>query len=117
MLGDRERLRQAVDNLLGNVRAHTPPATPVRIDVSVSDGQALLQVEDQGPGLSAVQLGQVFERFYRADPSRSRQSGGVGLGLSIVAAVAAAHGGSASARSEAGHGAVFELSLPLYATP
>ena len=114
VLGDRERLRQVVDNLLANVRAHTPPSTPVRVDVSLDDGRALLQVEDRGPGLSDEQLAQVFERFYRADPSRSRESGGVGLGLSIVAAVAAAHGGSASARSEPNKGAVFQVLLPLY---
>ena len=114
VLGDRERLRQVVDNLLANVRAHTPPSTPVRVGVSLDDGHVLLQVEDRGPGLSDEQLAQVFERFYRADPSRSRESGGVGLGLSIVAAVAAAHGGSASARSEPNKGAVFQVSLPLY---
>jgi two-component system, OmpR family, sensor kinase len=117
VLGDRERLRQVVDNLLSNVRSHTPPAAPVRVDVSTSDGYALVQVADSGPGLTEEQLRQVFERFYRADPSRSRESGGVGLGLSIVAAVAAAHGGSATASSEPGKGAVFAVWLPLYETP
>ena len=117
VLGDRERLRQVVDNLLSNVRSHTPPATPVRVDLSTSDGHALVQVADSGPGLTEEELQQVFERFYRADPSRSRESGGVGLGLSIVAAVAAAHGGTATASSEHGRGVVFAVSLPLYDTP
>ena len=117
VLGDRERLRQVVDNLLSNVRSHTPPSAPVRVDVSTADGHALVEVEDSGPGLTEEQLEQVFERFYRADPSRSRESGGVGLGLSIVAAVAAAHGGSAAASSQPGKGAVFAVSLPLYERP
>jgi two-component system OmpR family sensor kinase len=117
VLGDRERLRQVVDNLLSNVRAHTPRSAPVRVDVSTSDGQVVLEVEDSGAGLTQEQLEQVFERFYRADPSRSQESGGVGLGLSIVAAVVAAHGGSATASSKPGKGAAFAVSLPLYETP
>jgi two-component system OmpR family sensor kinase len=113
VLGDRDRLRQVVDNLLGNVRAHTAPATPVRVTVGSRNGDALIEVADSGPGMSADQLAHVFERFYRGDSSRSRQSGGVGLGLSIVAAVAAAHGGEASAASEPGNGSTFEVRLPL----
>jgi two-component system OmpR family sensor kinase len=113
VLGDRDRLRQIVDNLLGNVRAHTPPATPVRITVGSSNGHALIEVADSGPGLSADQLTHVFERFYRGDSSRSRQGGGVGLGLSIVAAVAKAHGGGAIATSGPGEGASFRITLPL----
>jgi two-component system OmpR family sensor kinase len=113
VLGDRDRLRQVVDNLLGNVRAHTAPATPVHVTVGSRNGDALIEVSDSGPGMSADQLAHVFERFYRGDSSRSRQSGGVGLGLSIVAAVAAAHGGEASAASEPGNGSTFEVRLPL----
>jgi two-component system OmpR family sensor kinase len=115
VLGDRDRLRQIVDNLLGNVRAHTPPGTPVHVRVGPSDGQAVIEVEDRGPGLSAEDAERVFERFYRADPSRARASGGVGLGLAIVAAVAEAHGGSVSLRSEPGEGATFRIALPLAA--
>jgi two-component system OmpR family sensor kinase len=113
VLGDRVRLRQIVDNLLGNVRAHTPPGAPARVRVSRLDGSALIEVEDSGPGLSAEDAERVFERFYRADQSRSRTSGGVGLGLAIVAAVAEAHGGAVAARSEPGRGATFRITLPL----
>jgi two-component system OmpR family sensor kinase len=113
VLGDRERLRQLVDNLLSNVRAHTPAKGPVHVRVSRNGKNAILEVEDSGPGLSEDELEQVFERFHRGDPSRSRTSGGVGLGLSIVSAVAEAHGGSASADSEQGKGSTFRITLPL----
>ena len=116
MLGDRHRLRQIVDNLLGNVRAHTPPATRVRVHVSSENGSASIAVEDSGPGMSPEAAERAFERFYRADPSRSRASGGAGLGLSIVAAVAEAHGGTVSASSELGNGSTFEIVLPLVGT-
>jgi two-component system OmpR family sensor kinase len=112
VIGDRERLRQIVDNLLSNVRAHTPPRTPVRISVARAGDRALVSVADSGPGLTDEQLEHVFERFYRADESRARASGGVGLGLSIVAAVADAHGGRAFAGSDSS-GATFAIELPL----
>jgi two-component system OmpR family sensor kinase len=113
VLGDRERLRQVVDNLLGNVRSHTPPTSGATVRVSRENGNALLEVHDSGPGLSEEAAQRVFERFWRADPTRSRSRGGIGLGLSIVSAVADAHGGSASAHSEAGKGATFRITLPL----
>jgi len=113
VLGDRDRLRQIVDNLLSNVRAHTPAGTPVRVSLERRNGSAVVEVADSGPGMSAEEAAHMFERFYRADASRSRASGGVGLGLSIVAAVAEAHGGSVSARSEPGHGSTFRITLPL----
>ena len=113
VLGDRERLRQIVDNLLGNVRAHTPAGTSARVAVATDDGMARIEVEDFGEGIDPDQLERVFERFFRTDSSRSRASGGVGLGLSIVAAVAEAHGGSAAARSQPGGGSTFVISLPL----
>jgi two-component system OmpR family sensor kinase len=114
VLGDRERLRQIVDNLLSNVRAHTPPQAPVHVHVGSTNGSGVIEVQDSGPGMEAAQAERVFERFYRADPSRSRaNAGGVGLGLSIVAAVAKAHGGTVSAESEPGAGSTFRISLPL----
>jgi two-component system OmpR family sensor kinase len=113
VLGDRDRLRQVVDNLLANVRAHTPPGTPAHVTLSRSDGNATVVVSDSGPGLSADQVEHVFERFYRTDASRTRASGGVGLGLSIAAAVTEAHGGSVSATSQPGEGASFRIELPL----
>jgi two-component system, OmpR family, sensor kinase len=113
VIGDRERLRQIVDNLLANVRTHTPAATPVSVAVRRDNSAARISVTDAGPGLDPNQLAHVFERFYRADASRARASGGVGLGLSIVAAVAQAHGGTVTASSEPGAGATFTIALPL----
>jgi len=113
VLGDHDRLRQSVDNLLSNVRAHTPPAAPVHVSVAQANGNALIEVSDSGPGLTEQDLERVFERFYRADASRARASGGVGLGLAIVAAVADAHGGSVAVRSDDGQGATFTIALPL----
>jgi len=113
VLGDRDRLRQSIDNLLANARAHTPAAAPVHVTVTRENGNAVIEVADTGPGLGPEDLERVFERFYRSDASRSRSSGGVGLGLSIVAAVAAAHGGTAAARPGLDGGAVFRIALPL----
>jgi two-component system OmpR family sensor kinase len=113
ILGDRDRLRQIVDNLLANARSHTPAGTPVHVTVGRLDGTAQVVVADDGPGIDHEQVPHLFERFYRADPSRARASGGVGLGLSIVAAVAEAHGGRVSAESEPGKGSTFRIELPL----
>jgi two-component system OmpR family sensor kinase len=114
--GDQGRLRQVLDNLLANARAHTPPRTPVSVVLDRVDGRAVLTVADRGPGLTEEQADRVFERFYRADSSRTRASGGVGLGLSIVSAVVEAHGGTAEARQTPGGGATFAIALPLGAT-
>jgi two-component system, OmpR family, sensor kinase len=111
--GDEVRLRQVVDNLLANARAHTPRETPVSVALRRVDGRAELTVADHGPGLSADEAGRVFERFYRADDSRARSSGGAGLGLSIVAAVTEAHEGKTEARQTPGGGATFVITLPL----
>jgi two-component system OmpR family sensor kinase len=113
VLGDRVRLRQALDNLLGNVRAHTAAGTPARVRLARLDGAALVEVSDAGAGFPAGEAERVFERFYRPDTHRSRASGGAGLGLSIVAAIAAAHGGSVTASSPPEGGARFTISLPL----
>ena len=113
VLGDRDRLREVVDNLLANVRSHTPAEAPASVALRRVDGNAELAVADSGPGMTPEEAERVFERFYRADPSRARASGGVGLGLAIVAAVAAAHGGSVEASAEPGTGSTFRVSLPL----
>jgi two-component system, OmpR family, sensor kinase len=113
VIGDQARLRQIIDNLLSNVRAHTPARAPVEVLVSNSNGSAVIAVVDSGPGLTHGDAERVFRRFYRADESRSRASGGVGLGLAIVAAVAEAHGGTVAAASDHGQGATFTVTLPL----
>jgi two-component system OmpR family sensor kinase len=110
--GDADRLRQVVDNLLANVRAHAGADASVDVTLRAQDGQARLEVADDGPGLDGAQLEHVFERFYRADSSRTRTSGGTGLGLSIVAAVAEAHGGRVFAHSSPGGGAAFVIEVP-----
>lgn len=108
--GDAVRLRQVLDNLLANVRQHTPGGT--RATVRVASG--VIEVADSGPGLAPEDAARVFERFYRVDASRarSRDQGGVGLGLAIVAAVAQAHGGSATVVSRPGEGATFSVRIP-----
>lgn len=115
VVGDADRLRQVLANLLANVRAHTPPGTAAVVGARHEDGSVLLEVADDGPGLTPRQQELVFERFYRADASRGRGdgSGGSGLGLSIVVSVAEAHGGSAAVRSAPGAGAVFTVRLPV----
>jgi two-component system, OmpR family, sensor kinase len=110
--GDEGRLRQVVANLLANAREHTPPNTPVRVQVAADGDRAVIEVADQGPGIPADAAERVFERFFRVDASRARASGGTGLGLSIVAAIAEAHGGGASVESQPGRGATFRVVLP-----
>jgi len=110
--GDEVRLRQIMDNLLANVRVHTPAGTPARVGVSREDGRALVDVADEGPGVSLHETSRIFERFYRSDAGRSREMGGAGLGLAIAAEIARAHGGSLElVPSESG--ATFRLSLPV----
>jgi len=113
VLGDRLRLRQIVDNLLANVRTHTPPGTEVRISVAREGGEAVLRVADTGPGIAPEDQERIFERFWRADPARTRSRGGTGLGLAIVASLVEAHGGSIAIESEVGKGAAFIVRLPL----
>jgi len=117
VIGDSARIRQVVDNLLANVRAHTPEGTSTDVHVALDGDDALITVADAGPGLSAEQAEHVFERFYRADPSRSRPRGGSGLGLSIVAAIVAAHGGSVATSASPLGGAAFTVRLPVSEPP
>ena len=110
--GDPIGLRQVVDNLLGNVRSHTPEGTTTRVSVEPDGDGAVIVVADDGPGMTPDQVAHVFERFYRSDPSRSRLHGGAGLGLSIVSAIVAAHGGTVTATSGIGQGTAFTVRLP-----
>jgi two-component system OmpR family sensor kinase len=114
---DAGRLRQVIDNLVGNALRHTPAGTPVTVTVTAASGHGLLSVADTGPGLAAAQAAHVFDRFYRTDRARNRASGGTGLGLSIAAALVAAHGGTIGVDTRPGHGATFAVRLPLAAAP
>jgi two-component system OmpR family sensor kinase len=111
-----------VANLLGNARKHTPPDCPVRVRLqgetgdAGAAGEAVLEVADEGPGLTSEVAAKVFEPFYRADKSRARQSGGAGLGLAIVAAIVEAHGGQVALSTQPGAGATFSVRLPLAST-
>ena len=139
--GDEPRLRQVIANLVNNAITHTPAGTPVRVKIApgvlqlpptgpagAAQGNAggwgggpagrpvpavVLDIEDDGPGMSAEQAQRVFERFYRADAARNRASGGTGLGLAIVAGLVSAHGGTVSVRTAPGQGADFQVKLPL----
>jgi two-component system OmpR family sensor kinase len=117
VLGDDQRLRQVLANLVDNALAHTPDGGPVEVRVGGADldGRpgAAVEVVDHGPGLTREQAERVFERFYRADPARSQAAGGTGLGLSIVAALVAVHGGTVQVDSVPGRGARFRVVLPL----
>lgn len=114
--GDEGALRQVVANLLANVRVHTPPGTTTTVALGRDDEPeppvAVLVVTDDGPGLPPDQLERAFERFHRGDPSRARDTGGAGLGLAIVEAIVAAHGGSVEV-ADAHPGARFTVRLPL----
>jgi two-component system OmpR family sensor kinase len=113
--GDPIRLRQALDNLLANIRAHTPAGTPARVSVQRNGAWAEVIVADEGPGIAAEDQPRIFERFWRGDPARGRTSaaGGAGLGLSIVDALVRAHGGTIAVSSTPGQGTAFTLRLPL----
>ena len=115
VIGDRDRLRQVVDNLLANVRAHTPEGTTTTVRVNQVGDEAEIEVRDTGPGMPTEEARRVFERFYRADPARARTSGGSGLGLSIVSAIVAAHGGTVCAASSPGHGMAVTVRIPMSA--
>jgi len=110
---DDARIRQVIDNLLGNAVQHTPDGTPVTVTVTSGQGDGRLTVADRGPGMTPEQAARVFERFYRTDDARTRAVGGTGLGLAIAASLTAAHGGDIAVDTAPGHGAAFTVRLPL----
>ncbi|MEU8543253.1 HAMP domain-containing sensor histidine kinase [Streptomyces sp. NPDC048717] len=112
-VADEARLRQVVTNLIGNAVAHTPPGTPIRIGVGTVDDRAVLEVADEGPGLTPAERNRVFDRFYRTDGSRARTTGGSGLGLAIAHALVAAQDGRLTLDTEPGQGCTFRIELPL----
>jgi two-component system, OmpR family, sensor kinase len=110
VLGDSQRIHQVVANLLANARTHTPEGSQIKVSLEQGVSETIISVSDNGPGLSEGDQERIFERFFRADPSRARTSGeGSGLGLSIVDAVMKAHGGYVSVQSKLGEGATFKL--------
>jgi len=111
VLGDPARLHQVVANLVANALVHAPAAS-IEVRVRTEGDHAVIEVADEGPGMSDVDAARAFERFYRADASRSRHHGGSGLGLSIVEATVRAHGGTTSITTAAGEGTTIELRLP-----
>lgn len=111
---DRSRIRQVLHNLISNALQHTPNGGAVVIKGQVHERQVRLTVQDSGEGIDAQQIPHVFDRFYRTDPSRSRETGGSGLGLAIVKAIVEAHGGAVSASSPGvGQGSSFTFALPI----
>jgi two-component system OmpR family sensor kinase len=113
VLGDSMRIHQAIANLLANARTHTPVGTKIAVKISQNDLDTRISISDNGPGLSEADQKRVFERFFRADPSRVRVGGeGSGLGLAIVDAVMKAHDGIVEVQSRLGEGATFEIIFP-----
>jgi two-component system OmpR family sensor kinase len=117
ILGDNDKIHQAISNLVVNACTYSPDGSKIEITTQELENQILVSVKDDGPGLNIDQKERVFERFYRADTSRARygQDGkqGSGLGLSIVDAIMHAHGGTVSVESEIGKGSEFTLAFPI----
>jgi two-component system, OmpR family, sensor histidine kinase AdeS len=109
---DASRVRQAALVLIENVKRHAAAGGSIRVETGVDERQAFIRVLDRGPGINPDSADRMFEPFWRSEASRSRATGGSGLGLSVVASIASAHGGSVSAAPRDGGGAVFELRLP-----
>ena len=112
VLGDEARLRQVLANLMSNALQHTPAGARITLRVGTFGDDAVLEVADDGPGMAEADAQRVFERFYRADVSRTRASGGTGLGLSIVDSLVRAHGGRVSVDTAPGRGCCFRVTLP-----
>jgi two-component system, OmpR family, sensor kinase len=111
--GDRLILRQAIVNLFDNAIKSSPAKSRIEVVVGESDGRAILDITDQGPGIPNEHQPYVFDRFYRVDKARSRAWGGAGLGLSIARWAVEAHGGELTLKSKEGEGTTFRISLPL----
>lgn len=113
VIGDEARLRQVLANLVGNALAHTPAATAVTVRAGTEGPEAIVEVADEGPGMTVEDVERAFERFYRADASRARTAGGgTGLGLSIVDSLVRAHHGTVTVSAAPGRGARFRVAIP-----
>jgi signal transduction histidine kinase len=114
VVGDRDRLKQVLLNVVANALEHAPDASEVRIALTCEGLWAKLSVVDEGAGIPEDELSRIFERFYRRDPSRNRNKGsGAGLGLSIAYWITRHHGGDIKVESSVGEGTTFIISLPL----
>ena len=113
VIGDRDQLIAAVHNLIENAINYSPENTKVSVTSTIKDDLVEIAVTDQGIGIAESELGRIFERFYRVDPARSRQTGGTGFGLSIVKHVALNHGGDVKVWSKEGVGSTFSIILPI----
>ncbi len=109
---DPERVRQIWNNLLRNALTHTPAGGQIQVRATPRPAGVQFAIQDTGPGIPPEHIAHVFERFYRADPSRARATGGAGLGLAIVQALVTMHGGDVSVESPPGQGATFRFTLP-----
>lgn len=112
VLGDRDRLQQVFSNLIDNASRVTPEGKKLTIEIADDGDRAVARVLDEGPGIGEKDAARIFDRFYRAQSSRDRGSGGAGLGLAIVAAIVSAHGGTITAAPRPEGGTVFTLRFP-----
>ena len=112
-MSTRTRVGQVLRNLLNNGVAHTPSGGEITVSARAMDQEVAVSVRDTGSGIAPEHLPYVFDRFYRADKSRARQTGGAGLGLAIVKQLVVAHGGSISVESVPGQGSSFTFTLPI----
>jgi two-component system OmpR family sensor kinase len=117
VLGDPGRLRQVVDNLLANVRQHTPAGTTTSVSLTSSAGSATVVVADDGPGMTAAEAAHAFDRFWQAGGDAAGSAHGTGLGLAIVAEIVAAHAGRVEVDTAPGRGATFTVTLPRASSP
>lgn len=120
-LGDEARIRQVVGNLVGNALAYTPAGSPLEVAVGTRRAGphevAVLELRDHGPGIDEKDAAKIFERFYRADTSRTRETGGTGLGLAIVAAIIGSHNGTVRYQGTPGGGSTFVIEMPCVVVP
>lgn len=120
-LGDEARVRQVVGNLVGNALAYTPAGSPLEVAVGTRNtgphAVAVLELRDHGPGIDEKDAAKIFERFYRADTSRTRDTGGTGLGLAIVAAIIGSHNGTVRYQGTPGGGSTFVIEMPYIVVP
>ena len=111
--GDRERIGQALLNLLHNAVKFSPAGSAVTVGVTPAETEVVVAVEDHGQGIPRTALPRIFERFYKVDRARTRGAGGTGLGLSIARHIVEAHGGRIWAESEEGTGSTFSFAIPI----